>query len=140
VDIYPPTKQRPRLLELAKVLKSRSIALHRDECGDWAIHGKFGRVFAVPIGVKGRAFEDEGFQLVVDGLTTQWNNRADRAFIAFGATGVDGQRILDRLPSADEAVEIRHYLGIPKKPEINEAERQRRQEMLLAFRFKKRTR
>ena len=60
-DTFPPTAQRPKLLELAEALDSRSDALRRDEFGDWRIFGKFGHVYACP----------EGFQLVALELSTR---------------------------------------------------------------------
>jgi hypothetical protein len=47
-DRYPPTMQRPALLELVKALGCRDAAFRRDECGDWRISGKFGHIYAVP--------------------------------------------------------------------------------------------
>lgn len=43
-DPFPPVVQRPKLLELAEALDSRSDALRRDEHIDWRISGKFGHV------------------------------------------------------------------------------------------------
>jgi hypothetical protein len=37
----------------------------------------------------------------------------------------EGALILDRLPTSEEAVAIRHYCGIPKKRAVNAAERER---------------
>src|ERR1700730_12282091 len=38
MDIYPPAKQRPALLQLAAHLDSRTSALRRDECfGHWTV-------------------------------------------------------------------------------------------------------
>ena len=48
-DIFPPIKQRPELLRLAEALDSRSAALRRDDCGDWAIWGNNGHIYAVPL-------------------------------------------------------------------------------------------
>ena len=39
-DIFRPAKQRPALLQLAAHLDSRTSALRKDECGDWAIFGE----------------------------------------------------------------------------------------------------
>jgi hypothetical protein len=54
-DIFPPPKQRPALLTFSKACGTRASALRRDECGDWAIFGKHGHIYAVP----------EGFQLMI---------------------------------------------------------------------------
>jgi hypothetical protein len=54
-DLFPPAKQRPALLAFAESLDSRASALRRDECGDWAIWGTNGHIYAVP----------EGFQLMI---------------------------------------------------------------------------
>jgi hypothetical protein len=55
VDVSPAMKQRPALQRFAAALDSRASALRRDECGDWAIWGTNGHIYAVP----------EGFQLMI---------------------------------------------------------------------------
>jgi hypothetical protein len=89
-DIYPPTRQRPALQRSAAALDSRASALRRDECGDWAIFGSNGHVYAVP----------EGSQLMIgcDCGNHRWSS----------------------LPSKAEAAEIRDILGIPKRIELSE--------------------
>jgi hypothetical protein len=53
-DTLPPAKQRPALLAFAEACVTRPNDLRRDECGDWAIWGNNGHVYAVP----------EGYQLM----------------------------------------------------------------------------
>jgi hypothetical protein len=52
-DSFPPAMQREQLLRFAEAIDCRARALARDECGDWAIQGKQGHIYACP----------EGFQL-----------------------------------------------------------------------------
>jgi hypothetical protein len=47
-DKCPPTKQLPALLAFAEACGTRASALRRDECGDWAIWGSNGHVYAFP--------------------------------------------------------------------------------------------
>jgi hypothetical protein len=51
-DLFPPVAQRPRLLAFAEACCTRADKLRRDECGDWAIFGKHGHVYAVPEGYR----------------------------------------------------------------------------------------
>ena len=62
-DLFPPARQRPALLALRDALGCRDAALRRDECGDWAIFGKRGHIYAVP-GTLDRP-KTPGFQIVV---------------------------------------------------------------------------
>jgi hypothetical protein len=48
MDTYPPTKQRPALLDLVKALGCRDGALRCDECGDWRIKASRARSTASP--------------------------------------------------------------------------------------------
>jgi hypothetical protein len=47
-DFFPPAKQRERLQQFVDALDCRAKALIRDECGDWAIQGKQGHIYACP--------------------------------------------------------------------------------------------
>jgi hypothetical protein len=49
MDIFPPAKQRPALLAFAETADTRPNCLRRDECGDWAIWGRDGHIYAVPV-------------------------------------------------------------------------------------------
>jgi len=83
---YPPSVQRPALLDLVKALGCRDNALRRDECGDWRVEGRHGHVYAVP-----------GFQFFVMGWTTKgWN--AAKAALAFAERAL-GEAGLERLRS-----------------------------------------
>jgi hypothetical protein len=112
-DKYPPAVQRLALLELVKALGCRDNALRRDECSDWRINGRQGHIYAVP----------EGFQIMVMGWTTKGWNAAKKA-LTFAKVTQDGDEeggvLLNRLPSAAEAVLIRHWVGIAKKMEFSE--------------------
>jgi hypothetical protein len=112
-DTYPPSKQRPALLAFAAACNTRASALRRDECGDWAILGKHGHVHAAP----------EGYQRMIFKAGAQGWTYAKRR-LSFGKVTQDGEEegvvMLDRLPSAAEATEIRFVLGIPKRRELSE--------------------
>jgi hypothetical protein len=118
-DKYPPTKQRPALLAFAEACGTRASALRRDECGDWAIWGSNGHVYAVP----------EGFQMMIgcDFDNNRWSSakgwESAKARLNFGAVTQDGDMegsiILARLPAKSEAETIRAVLGIPKRVELS---------------------
>jgi hypothetical protein len=114
MDIYPPTVQRPALLKLAEILKSRDNALRRDECGDWTIFGKRGHIYAVP----------GGFQVFVMGWSAGGWTRAKAALTPFSQLTNDGDSegaiIISRLPTFDEAEIIRHWVGIGKRRELSD--------------------
>jgi hypothetical protein len=116
-DTYPPTVQRPALLEFAAALNSRANALRRDECSDWRIEGDAGHIYAVP----------GGFQIFVLGCETirQWG-AAVKAFKSFARVTNDGDTegafFLNRLPEPSEAATIRRYVGVAKRREIGEEE------------------
>jgi hypothetical protein len=101
MDKFPPSLQRPALLEFAQALNSRPSALRRDECGDWRINGRFGHVYAVPGAFQILFFAREG--------VTDWDGagphiedfvRAKHALVfcrlAQDGTG-EGIFVLDRL-------------------------------------------
>jgi hypothetical protein len=122
MDIWPPAKQRPALLDFAKALGSRDGALRRDACGDWRIEGRRGHIYAVP-GSLDRP-HTPGFQIFVVGWTARGWNLAREAFKPFAALTNDGDDegalFLDRLPTEQEAEIIRHYVGVAKKAEYSE--------------------
>jgi hypothetical protein len=118
-----PVKQRPALLAFAEACGTRPNALRGDECGDWAIWGNNGHVYAVPEGYQfmiGCDFGNRGFSK--QGWT--WAKKR----LAFGKCTQDGDEegsvMLDRLPSQAEAEEIRSVLGIPKRIELTEERRE----------------
>jgi hypothetical protein len=93
--------------------------LRRDECGDWAIFGNNGHVYAVP----------EGYQLMIGcDLEPRWSSargwESAKRRLSFAAVTPDGDDegalILDRIPTKAEAAEIRAVLGIPKRVELSE--------------------
>lgn len=130
-DIYPPTVQRPALLKLVEALGCRDNALRRDECGDWAICGKTGHIYAIP-GTLQRRGVVPGFQIFMgcdnpgEELTVrQWSaiKSAMKPFTDITNDGdSEGAFFLDRLPTSAEAEIIRRYVGIPKKREMSEEE------------------
>jgi hypothetical protein len=126
MDKYPPVIQRPVMLNLAGIMRSRDNALRRDECGDWAIHGKKGYIYAVP----------EGLQFFVCDCSTKWYNTAKEK-LTFATCTQDGDSeggfIMDRLPTTEEAELIRYYCQIPKKRLMSEEELERLRNMGTRF-------
>jgi hypothetical protein len=136
MDTYPPMVQRSALLELGKALMSRDSALRRDECGDWAIFGKYGHIYAVP-GSLDRP-QAPGFQIFVMGWTARGWNIAKEAFKPFADLTNDGDNegalFIDRLPSSNEAKIIRRYVGIAKRLEYSDEVLARKREIALMAR------
>jgi hypothetical protein len=118
-DRFPPAKQRPRLIELQAALDARAASLGRDECGDWAMSGKLGHIYAV----------QQRFQLVISTgeSARRWTGVKNRlAFCRVTQDGDDdGCMILDRLPSKSEAGLIREAVGIPQARHLSEAHKQK---------------
>jgi hypothetical protein len=122
-DTLPPSKQRPRLLVFAGSIDSRASALRRDDCGDWAIFGSNGHIYAVP----------EGFQLMIgcDVENARWTSargwESAKKRLRFGKLTQDGDQegsiIIVRVPSKAEAAEIRDILGIPQARHLSEERR-----------------
>lgn len=113
MDIHPPVRQRPRLLELADALNVSLSLLRRDPCGDWALQGRYGHVFSAPI----------GFQIVITGWSARGWNMAKTA-LSFARLQNDGDDegvfTLDKLPLEDESNKIRKWVGLRKRREITE--------------------
>jgi hypothetical protein len=114
MDTFPPTKQRPALLEFVQAIGARGGDVRRDECGDWRLNGKHGFVYAVP----------EGFQIFFSGTARSWPY-AKKA-MNFARVSQDGDEegflLLDRLPTEKEGAIIRDKSGIRKKREPGEEE------------------
>jgi hypothetical protein len=123
-DSLPPAVQREQLLRFADALDCRSKALARDDCGDWAIEGKHGHIYACP----------EGFQLCFVSRygVNEWDgagphiddyDRAKRllmfANLAQDGTG-EGIFFLDRLPNESEAAAIRDVFGILRRKQLSD--------------------
>jgi hypothetical protein len=131
MDKYPPTKQRPELLKLVEALGCRSVALRRDENGDWRIKGRFGDIHAVP----------EGFQIYFRGAnefeepTTSKGWTYAQEAMSFAKVMQDGDMegvlLLDRLPTSKEAMIIRNKLRIAKRAEYSEEVLARKREGML---------
>jgi hypothetical protein len=134
-DAFQPSAQRPALLDFVEALGCRLSALRRDECGDWAIFGKFGHIYAVP-GSLDRP-KTPGLQIVVIGWSANGWNRAKRAlaFASLTNNGDDeGALFIDRLPTPAEAEIIRHYVGVAKKAEFSDEVLARKREQALKAR------
>jgi len=120
-DKFPPVMQRPRLLALASTLEISITQLRRDDCGDWAIIGNSGRVYAVL----------SGFQIVIAGWEADrapwstakgWNLcKSKLSFAKLMQDGHDeGAFVLERDPRGDEAAIIRECVGLRKRRAISE--------------------
>ena len=120
---------------MVKALGCRDSALRRDECGDWRNNGSHGRIYAVP----GTLDEPTrpGFQIFVMGWTARGWKRAEEA-LSFARVTNDGDDegavFLDRLPTADEAAAIRHYVGVAKKRAFSDQELSRLRERAATMR------
>jgi hypothetical protein len=83
--------ERERLSGFARPLRSRAVALRRDERGNWRMNGSRGHVHAAP----------EGFQILVMGWWANGWNRAKRVLL-FAQICNDGDDeggfVLDRFP------------------------------------------
>lgn len=110
MEIYPHVRQRRQLLDLVTALGVRPSTLRRDDCGDWAIFGKYGHIYAVPLD---RTATAEGYQIV---CSEHWAFAKRR--LAFARVTQDGDRdgclMLDRMPDQAESTLIRDVLGIAK--------------------------
>lgn len=121
MDSYPAGKQRPQLLRLLEALDGRSKLLCRDLCGDWAIMGKWGHIYAIPLD---NAATAEGFQIVFgmdmsggEGIRRFTTAKARLpACCRLAQDGEDGGTfLLDRLPTQAESAVIRSVLGLKKR-------------------------
>ena len=123
---------REALIKLVEALGCWDRALRRDECGDWAVFGKLGYIYAVP-GTLDRP-KTNGFQIYFRGaeefgeistLAWTWAKKA-LSFCQVTSDGdTEGFLFMDRLPTAAESEIIRDKLGIRKKREISDDERER---------------
>jgi hypothetical protein len=110
------SKDREHLETLLEALDASPLALRRDACGDYAISGKSGHIYA----------DGSGFLLCVSTgeSARRWNNVKGRlAFCRLTQDGDDeGCLHLDRLPNPAEADLIREALGIRKRRHLSEEE------------------
>jgi hypothetical protein len=123
---------REQLLRPLDALDAAPRALRRDECGAWTIHGRLGRISTWGDGVT--------WAVAVETETARgWSAAKGRlAFCRVTQDGdSDGVLRLHALPTAEQAVELRHVLGIPKRRHVTEEERQRLAELGKAFRFER---
>jgi hypothetical protein len=133
-DVFPPARQRSALLAFMAAADIRKSSLFRDDCGDWAIHGSDGYIYACPVELfpsgawafplTGAA--RTGYQLMVScSSATGWTWARKR--LKFGRCTQDGDDggaiIMDRLPTAAEGKTIRDILGIPKRVHLSETQR-----------------
>ena len=112
-DKFPPAMQRPRLLALASSLEISLTQLRRDACGDWALFGRFGHVYALAC----------SYQILITGWATSGWNRCKREldFATLTKDGDDeGAFMLERAPTPDEAEIIRKRVGLKKRRELSE--------------------
>jgi hypothetical protein len=101
--------ERAHLETLSRTLDATPRALRRDSCGDWAIKGKRGNVYA----------DGSGFLIVIstDASIRRWANAKGK--LAFCRVAQDGDEEgclhLDHLPTPAEADLIRNTLRIKRK-------------------------
>jgi hypothetical protein len=105
---------RIALQALLAALDASDRQLRRDDCGDWAIFGRIGHVYA----------DGAGWHLAVypGGTSRRWTN-ARRRLALFATVTVDcddeGTVRRDRLPTTEEAAEVRDVLGIRKQRHLS---------------------
>jgi hypothetical protein len=142
-DTYPPARQREALLKLVEALGCWDRALRRDECGDWAVFGKLGHIYAIP-GTLNRP-NTEGFQIYFRGAPEfeepsnsqawTWAKKLLDPFCEVTQDGdTEGILFLDRLPTPAEAEVIRDKLTIRKRVEYDEETLARKREAALIAR------
>lgn len=101
---------KAQLAMLLEALDGQNKALRRDECAAWQIKGKRGHIYTWGDG--------RGFLLYVGSRSVRaWGFAKKRlAFCKVTQDGDDeGCLRLDRLPTEDEAEEIRNILGIYRR-------------------------
>ena len=110
-------------------MEVENSSLRRDECGDPAIIGSSGHVYAI-IGTLDEPVRS-GFWIFVSCDTPKGWTFAKRA-LAFAELVNDGDEegafALNRFPSPVEAETIRRYASIPKKIEYSEGQLERRRQ------------
>ena len=108
---------RLHLQNLLTALDASPRALRRDACGDHAISGKSGHIFA----------NGTGFMIYVSTNESprRWSNVKQRLhFCSVSQDGDDeGCLRLDRLPTPEEASIIREAIGIRKRRHLSAEER-----------------
>ena len=124
-------KDRILLQSLLTALDASDRALRRDGCGDWAIFGKTGHIYA----------DFARWHLAVyPGTSRRWTN-TKCSMSAFTQLAVDcdveGTFKLDRLPTQVEAIEIRDVLGIRKRREVTDEHKEKLVEALAKARAAK---
>jgi hypothetical protein len=120
-DAFPPSAQRPALLDFVEALSCRDNALRRDGAS------MAGSAPSTPFPKASRCtFAAREFEEPPPG-SQKWAN-AKKA-MPFASVAHDGDSegtpvIMDRLPAVDGAEVIRDKFGIPKKREVSAAERE----------------
>ena len=108
--------ERAHLETLLTALSATRRAFWRDTCGDWAIWGKRGHIYA----------DGSGFLLFVSpGFKRGWSNTKRKLdFCRVTQDGDDeGCLHLDHLPTPKEAELIRHALRIKRKRQLTPDQR-----------------
>ena len=132
---------REALIKLVEALGCWDRALRRDECGDWAVFGKLGHIYAVPGTLDRKGCE--GFQIYFRGAEEFGEPTSSQAWtwakkaLSFCQVTSDGDTegflFMDRLPTKDEAEIIRDKLVIRKRTEYSDdVLAQKRTAMLMA--------
>jgi hypothetical protein len=123
--------QRPRLLELAQKLDISLVHLRRDQCSDWMLEARFGRIYALPV----------SYQIIIMGWSTKgWNIcKVELNFARLTMDGEDeGSLELDHEPTPDEVDVIRHRVGLKRRRHPDEETLAALRERLVGARAKQR--
>jgi hypothetical protein len=116
---------RGRLQELLTALDASEPQLRRDDCGDWRILGRWGHIYAMESMFHLVAFTDE-CDLDSTGRRSAQRWTIAKRRLAFATVVQDGDEEgilrLDRLPTAEEAVEIRDIFGIRRRRHLSPEE------------------
>jgi hypothetical protein len=104
---------RAELSRLLTALHGAMNALGRDECGDPTIFGSRGHIRAC----------DGMFQVYVQSRSALHWTHAKRQLAGFATVHQDGHDegalVLSRMPDANEAETLRHYIGLRQTREIS---------------------
>jgi hypothetical protein len=123
-------REREELLRLMPALDVSESQLRRDECGAWNIFGQFAHISVMSQSYHLVCFTDEcdlDLKKFQRHSARRWESAKRRLSFATVVQDGDAEGILDftDLPSPEQAAEIRDILGLRKKREISDAERER---------------
>jgi hypothetical protein len=114
---------KDQLAELVTALDASERQLCRDDCRDWQIAGRWGHIYAKATVFHLILFTDEcDLDLTSHRSARRWGSAKQR--LAFAPVIQDGEEEgileLSHLPTPEQAIEIRHILGIRQKRHLSE--------------------